>query len=209
MRNDLINASRTKLREVVELGQSQGLWTVQDAQHDGIGDDWSFVTVVTPEGLTFSLRGGSWGREGAIGCTVCGIAGPHGVRVGPRDLPSDLRGGSEANASHTRTAAAILADFCRRVIQRPEAVAQATAIRDLLAERLKDRETLRGHMAALESIGYTFDRVGDAESYSASGYLPGGHEAYPYRVTVNRTGAVTFETSCSVEAFPGVLASLR
>jgi hypothetical protein len=193
--------SREVLREVTELGVSQGLFTVARKAGDE-ADPWRWVDVVTPDGLAFSLTGGAWGKEGAITARV-GSIDRDAIRV---HLSDTTKRGSEVSAScaFARGAAVVLKDLMRRVIANPEGIACAKEVRDTWQARHDEREALRGHIKALEALGFTFD-VDARETYSARGHK---HGSGIDRLTVNSHGYASFEASCPVERFASALEAL-
>lgn len=187
-------ASIAKLKEVVKEGEEQGLWKAEYNRTEG-ASEWRYVDVRTPDGLLFTLTGGSWGREGEITASVSLARGPHGLSVSPRDV----RGSApSASVSHTRTAKSIVKDLARRCVHHTDAIDVAIKVRDALALALKQRADLRWHIAALEGVGYKFNSHSENECYRAEGYRSGKN---PRIVTVTYDGKVTFSATVTIDDF--------
>lgn len=202
-RNAMVAASLVRLDEVLSVGEALGYWKAASRHQPEEGDSWRFGDVVTPEGLTFTLSGGSWGREGQITCTVAQINGPHGLRSGPLDVLRYQQAKPEASCSHTRGAESIAKDLHRRVVGSPEGVEVARLVRERLDKLVEQHTALRKHVAALEAMGYEFRRLGQDETYKASGWHRGEGPA-PRDVEVDYTGRVTFSLCVGVETMPSI-----
>jgi len=194
-------ASREVLHEVIALGVSQGKFEIVKTAGDD-GDNWRWVDVVTPAGLLFSLSGGSWGKEGSITARVAAIDRDN-IRILLSDTPRRNHP-VEAACSYARGAATILKDLTRRVIEHPDGIAGAQAVRDTWQARIDARAALRGHVKTLEALGDTF-QLDARETYAARGY---GSTRGVSDVRVNSEGYVTFDASCQVEQFAAVLHAL-
>ncbi|BEP42093.1 hypothetical protein [Variovorax sp. V15] len=197
--------SREVLAEVVALGVAQGLFTVARTVGEEAGSSWRFVEVLTPDGLAFDLKAGSWNKESAISASVGGIK-KDGLKVYLSDTARRKQEVS-ASCSFTRGSAAILKDLTRRVLAHPDGIAGAQAVRTRWETLVAQRQRLRGHIAALSALGYTFRELPADETYSARAWGPSGTE--PRDLTVYENGRVTFEGSCDVSHFAGVIAVMR
>lgn len=196
-------ASLVRLEEVLSAGEALGFWKATARRQPDEGNTWRFGDVVTPDGLTFTLSGGSWGREGQITCGVGYINGPHGLRSGPSDVLRYQQAKPEASCSYTRSAEAIAKDLYRRVVASPEGAEVARLVRDRLDKLLEQHAALRRHVAALEAMGYEFRRMSADETYKAAGWHRGEGPA-PRDVEVDYTGRVTFSLTVGVETLPAI-----
>lgn len=208
-RNAAEAASRARLQEVLTLGESRGLFKVTGTQaYEGdTGAGWHWAYVTTPEGLQFSFTAGGWNQQNKIGARVHSVERRGGSSVSPRDVLPYGQTSPEAMASSERPAEVILKDLCRRVIQNPEAVAIAKAIKDTAEQIDGAAAVLAEHVKVLEGLGYRFAHHKVGEAYSADGYST--NQNNPARsVKVYATGRVVFETSVPVENMAEVLGSL-
>jgi hypothetical protein len=202
-RDAIVAASLVRLDEVLSAGEALGYWKATQRRQPDEGNTWRFGDVVTPDGLTFTLSGGSWGREGQITCSVALINGPHGLRSSPTDVLRYQQAKPEASCSYTRSAEAIAKDLHRRVIASPEGIEVARLVRERLDKLLEQHAALRRHVAALEAMGYEFRRLGQDETYKAAGWHR-GDDPSPRDVEVDYTGRVTFSLCVGVETLPAV-----
>lgn len=200
-------ASRTKLAEVVKAGEAAGYWKNCSTVEPEGGDAWRWVEVETPAGLRFNLNGGSWGREGAISASVASLKSPEGVKVHASDVLCYQQTAPTASASYTRPAATIAKSLFSRVMASPEGVSCAEAMRARLAMLTASRSGLRAHMATLQALGYTFDRVSESETYKADGHKNAPGE--PRNIRLYESGRVDFSASVQAENLAAVLDLLK
>lgn len=199
-------ASRQKLQEVAKAGEALGLWTIHKTQTEEGGDAWTFVTVETEPGRRFFLRGGSWGREGAIGAQLTSTDGEHGLTIKPSDVHSG--GAPDANASHERPAETIAKDLHKRAMISPEAIALSDKMLARLADMERDWKSLRANVARLERLGYVFNNIRANETYEAAGFNDSARSrGMPYTVKVNAQGACRFDGECHIDKLAAVLAA--
>jgi hypothetical protein len=199
-RETIAAQSRVTLARVVALGVAQSAWTVIKAPGDAVA---TFYTIADAEGLHFTLSGGSWNRESKIGASVAGIDADS-IRV----YPSDVRAGvaaPDANVSFERPDAAILKDILRRVVQHPDGIAVARAVRQTWEERNQQRARLRAHVAALCKLGASF-RLDERTYWSAEGWLS---SEGVHKLQVSADGSVQFDASCSLDTFTKFVAMLK
>lgn len=202
-----VQASRLKMEEVANLGQSLGHWTIVKTSPYN-DDPWRFVTIETPQGARFSMSGGAWNKAGMIAASLDTITGAQGHKVSPRDVIAYREPAApEAAASHTRPAAAIVADLVRRVIANPAALEIARKQRERLANLEGQGVKLRAHVAKLAALGFTFREMKADESYSATAYAPSGSNLH--KVTVYESGRVTFDSACDVSKLADIMAACR
>lgn len=198
--------SRAKLLEVAKAGETLAFWRVIEGTGPTDGESWRWVEVETPDGTRFSLRGGSWGREGAISAALTSIKGAHGIGVAPSDVLGYKEGAHEASASCDRPAEAIAKDFNRRVTAAPEALAVGAKMRERLASQMARRDSLAVHVADLQRMGYVFNQYTPSQAYDAEGWHSG--DVKPRRLKVYATGAITTEVDTPDVATFGRLVAL-
>lgn len=202
--------SRHKLAEVAAAGETLGYWKIGKISQPEGSDSWQRVQVIADDGLdglAFSLRGGSWGRESKISASVAHISGPHGLESGPSDVLVYREEAPEASASRDRPAETIARDLYRRVVGNAEARDIARRVRERLGKLVEQHQALRRHVAALERFGYSFTQLSNRETYKASGWR--GSDSPPCRVEVTCDGRVSFEAETTVDRLAAVLEALR
>lgn len=191
--------SMAKLIEVAKLGETLGHWTIQGKTTDG--EYWRYVTIVTPDGLTFGLSGGTWNKENKIRAHVEGIKIDDNVKAYPSDVlgyrderPSDAYIGSD------KPAATIVKDIMRRVVNNPLCIDVAKKINARIEQLKASQSGLLQHIATMEKMGFTFYNPGTPKTYSVTG----NHKKL-YGITVYDNGSVSFETRLPIEKMPALL----
>lgn len=199
-------ASIKKLEEVIKLGTQLGYWKALKSQ-DEEGQKSRFFDVITPDGLTFTLAGGSWGREESITASVGCANGPHGLKVSTSDVRTIGSPNRSASVNYKRDAEDIVKDLHRRVVSNRDAIDLAVKVRDRLALLVKQHSDLRSHIAEMEALGYDFPSVTERDAYSATGWTKSGKQ--PARIVVSHDGKVSFEYASSIDTFRRLLGEGR
>jgi hypothetical protein len=198
-------ASRAKLRAVVDLGVSTGVWSVHGTTaHLNDEHSYSWADVVTPDGLTFSLSAGSWSMESKIRASVACLRSDCGISVTPRDVLGYGVAAPEASVSASKTPEQIIKDITRRVLTNPDCVSAATKMRERMASLLESKSSLSAHMATLSTMGFTFNSNKPANTYVVDAW----HKLIS-GVKVYENGRVSFDCSVNIADLPAVLALLK
>jgi hypothetical protein len=205
-REDNKKAARQALREVVRLGETLGHWSIERESisgHEFNKGEMMHATIATPEGLQFSLSGGSWNKEGKIGVSIAYLQeGAH--KVSPRDVMQYNESAPDAYISKDKAPAQIVKDIMRRMVQNPAAVEIARKMQARMVALKADSNTLQAHIKAMQAHGFKFDNDGSASSYNVRAW----HREFS-KCTVNCYGSFDFEASCHVEDVPAILAILQ
>lgn len=198
-------ASNLKLKEVAELGQTLGYWTIEKQTVCDDGDRWRFVNIKTPDGLHFAFSGGGWNTENKIHASIDGVKIDDNVKVYEKDVKSySAPSAPDAYISKDKTAAQIVKDIKRRVIDNPTCIETAQKINARIAQLQASQSGLKQHVGTMLAMGFTKGyRFDESATYSADLYLNG------QRFTVYESGRVNFDASCNVAVLPAVLAALK
>lgn len=151
-------------REVAHLGQAEGLWSTVDDSGAGNHDAARyFARLITPQGHTFTLSGGTWGHEDKV------KAGLGEARLGPHHKAAS---GPEARVSSERGAETVLKELKRRVFCHPEAIVGAQAALEGVRRLAQGAATLAEVKAQATALGVTFRDGALTDTHSAKGYIP-------------------------------------
>lgn len=184
-------------REVARLGQLDGTWaTIDDTTLDR-DESRFFARVVTAQGLTFVIQGGTWGHE----TKVRGSLGD--ARLGAhRACPAD----EAAMVSAERGAETVLKELKRRVFCNPEAIASAQAALQQVQQLAQQATGLAEMVAQAEAMGLTFRDRKATDAHSAKGW----HPAHSFNVFMTRDGGLTVDhLDLPLDKLPALLALLK
>ena len=197
-------ASNLKLQEVAELGQTLGFWTITKTTKSD-EETWRFVEIVTPDNLHFELSGGSWNAENKIHASVGSVKIDDNVKAYPRDVRSYSEPEApDAYVSKDKSAAQIVKDIKRRVIDNPSCIDVAKKINARIAYLQSSQSGLKQHVATLLSLGLTKGyRLDENSTYKAELYANGT------KFEVTDAGRVDFSASINIAQMPALLALLE
>lgn len=182
-RDTMRKASMQKLTELVKLGVTIGTWSiVRQSTPDGL-DTWRNATVATPDGVQWSITGGSWNTENKIGVSLAYL-GQGNLAVQPRDVWNQysdaVNGPVDAHISSAKTAEQILKDIQRRVFAHAATVRIGTLMRDKYAEKIASKSTLAAVCETLCAKGFSFSSQDADKVHSMRAYHKGMHSVEVY-----------------------------
>jgi len=183
----------TTTEEVIQIGVTLGYWEKTDN-----------LCMVQTENGVFSIY-----SKGHMLTVQLGIYNDeNGIRTYASDVNCDLSAGSSTKQSAEK----IATSFYKRVVNNPEGIAAAKAIRQLQQDRQKMREDLQKQVDYFVTLGYRIPQSHDNKlplyRYESTKMF-GGNPIY--EITVYSTSTVYIHTNFSVgrEQFLKILEVLK